>query len=190
MVFLLSLAHSFQFFQHILKILGQFRKDHHRPAIPGMAETQGTGMKALAVLTQFRFLSSVNQIAQNGVPNVGHVNTDLMGPSGFQLAGGVGVTPVAAHHFPVGHGVFGIALGDSHFLPVGGVPSDGGIHSAGVFPEGAADDGFVGPGHGVVLQLACQHHMGQIVFGNRKKPGSILVDPVDDAGPQLAVDSA
>ena len=114
--------------------------------------------------------------------DVRHVDTDLMGPSGFQFAADVGIAPVSGHHLPVGHGVLGVALCNAHLLPVTGVPSDGGIHSAAVLPEGAADDGFICSGHGVVLQLACQEGMGIVVLCHRQQTGGVLVNAVDDAG--------
>ena len=67
--------------------------------------------------------------------------------------------------------------------------ANGGIHGAAVLPEGAADDGLVGPRHGVVLQLGGKHRVGQVVFGNGEKAGGVFVDAVNNAGPQLSIDA-
>ena len=146
-------------------------------------------MQALAVLTQLRLFMSVDRIAQNRVADMGHMNTNLVGASRLQLAAHVGITPVAPDHLPVGHRIAGIAGSDGHLLPVGRMAADGGIHSSGVLPEAAADNGLVGSGHGVILQLGGQHRVGKVVFRHRQKAGGILVDAVDDAGAQLAVDA-
>ena len=69
------------------------------------------------------------------------------------------------------------------------MPPDGSVHGAAVLLQVAADNGVVGSGHGVILQLAGQHGMSQIIFRHRQKPGGILVNPVDNAGAQLSVDA-
>lgn len=155
-----------------------------------MLEAQGPCMEALAVLAQFRFFVAVNGVAQNGVTDVGHVHPNLVGAPGFQPAANVGIAPIAAYHFPVGHGRFGIALGDAHFFAVRRVAANGGVHRSGIFPEGANHNGFIGAGHGVVFQLASQHGVGVVILGHRQQAGGVLVNPVDNAGAQFPVDAA
>ncbi len=93
---------------------------------------------------------------------------DLVGAAGFQTAADVGIAPVAFYHLPVGHRRLGIALRHAHFLPVRGVPPDGRIHGAPVLLQISADNGLVGPGHGVILQLGGQHRVGQVIFCHRQ----------------------
>ena len=154
-----------------------------------MPEAEGSGVETLAVLAQLGLFMAVDGVAQDGMADVRHVDADLVGAAGFELAADVGIAPVAFDDLPVGHGVPGIALGDAHFLPVGGVPPDGGIHGAGVLPEGAADNALIGSGHGVVLELGGQPGVGVVVFRYGQQAGGILVDPVDDSGAKLAVDA-
>ena len=104
------LTHFLQLLNNLLKILRQRCEDHDRPAIPGMLEAQSTCVEALAVLAQLRFFSSVDRISQNGVADVSHVDTDLVGSACFQTAADVGIAPIASHHLPVGHRMLGIAL--------------------------------------------------------------------------------
>ena len=120
---------------------------------------------------------------------MGHVDTDLVGAAGFQLAAHVGITPVTGYYLPMGNSLFAVSLGDAHLFPVGGVAANGGIHRAAVFPERAADDGFVGAGHRMVFQLRCQNSMGKVIFGYRQKTGGVLINAVDNAGAQHAVDA-
>ena len=65
----------------------------------------------------------------------------------------------------------------------------GGVHGAGVLPKAAHSDGVILPVKTVVLQLGRQSQMGSIIFGGNDKPRGIPVNAVDDARPQLSVDS-
>ena len=158
-------------------------------AVFGIGGVGSYTAEALAVLAQLGLFAAVNEGALDGGADVRHVDTDLMGPARLQTAADVGIAPVAADHLPVGHGVPGIALGDAHLLPVGGMPPDGGVHGAGILPEGADHDALVSPRHGVILKLGSQHGVGVVIFGNRQQAGGGLVDAVDDARAQLAVDA-
>ena len=89
----------------------------------------------------------------------------------------------------MGHRFLGIALRHAHFLPIRRMPSDGCIDCAAVLPERTANDGFVSPGHGVILQLGRQNPVGKVVFCHRQKPGGVLVDAVDDARAKLPIDA-
>ena len=102
----------------------------HKMSVPGMGKAQRACVEALTVKAQLRFFSSINCVTQNGVTDVSHVYPDLMGSAGFQSAAHMGVAGVAADNLPVGDGIFGITGGDAHFLSVGGVTANGGIHSA------------------------------------------------------------
>ena len=146
-------------------------------------------MEALAVLAQLRLFVAVDRVPQNGVADVGHVDPNLVGPARFQVAADVGIAPVALDHLPVGYGGLGIALGDAHLLPIRRVPPNGGIHGAAVLFQIAADNGLVGPRHGVVFQLRGQDRVGQVIFGNGQKSGGVLINPVDNAWAQLPIDA-
>ena len=135
-------------------------------------------MEALGVLAQLGLFVAVDQIAQDGMADVGHVDADLVGAARLQLTADVGVATVTLHHFPMGHGLLGIAGGDSHLLAVGGMAANGGVHGAAVLPEGAADDALVNTVHGVILQLGSQHGVCQIVLCNSQQTGGVLVDAV------------
>lgn len=65
--------------------------DDHRLPGTGMLEAKCPSVETLAVLPQFRLFMSVDQISQNGVTDMGHVDTDLMGAACFQLTADVWV---------------------------------------------------------------------------------------------------
>ena len=126
-------AHLLQLVHDLPEILRQGGENHHGPAVPGVEEAEGARVKALAFLSQLRFLVSVDQITQDGMADVRHMDTDLMGAPRLQLTADMGIAPVAIYHFPVGHGLLGIPGGDAHLLPVRGVAADVGIDGAAVF---------------------------------------------------------
>ena len=146
-----ALVHALQLCDYFFKIFRKLCHDHHRMAVPGMGEAQNTSMQALTLLAKLFFLVTVDRVAQNGVPHIGHMDTDLVGAAGLQLAADVGLPPIPLHPFPMGDGIAGVALGNTHFLAVGGVTANGRVHRAGILLQVAADNGLVGPGHGVVF---------------------------------------
>ena len=93
---------------------------------------------------------------------------------------------VPGQHLPVGHGGTGILLRHGHALAVPGVPANGGVHGAGVVTERAVAHRVVDPGEGPVLQLGGQGLVGFIILRGDDEAAGVLVDAVDDAGPQLA----
>ena len=110
--------HLLQFFQNLPEIFRQRSKRHHRPAISGMGKAQDARMQTLALLAQFFLFVAVDRVAQNGVADVGLMDTDLVGAAGLQLAADVGIAPVAGDDLPMGHGLAGISLSDAHLFPV------------------------------------------------------------------------
>ena len=146
-----ALFHRGKFFQNILKILGQFRVDHHGMSVPGVGKAQNPCVKALGFLTQLRLFPSVDHIPQNGMTHVGHVDTNLVGTPGLQPTPHVGLATVASHHLPMGDGRLAVMLGDTHFFAVCAVAADGGIHRAGILLQIAADDGLIGARHRMVF---------------------------------------
>ena len=120
---------------------------------------------------------------------MGHMHTDLVGTTGLQLTAHMGIAPITGNDFPMGHRIAGVPFGHAHFLAVRGMAANGRIHRTGIRFQIAANNTFIGARHGVILQLGCQHHMGQIVFCHRQQTGGILIDPVDDTRTQLSVDT-
>ena len=107
-------------------------------------------MQALRVLAQLRLFPPIDEIAQDGMTERRHVHPNLVGAAGLQVAANVGVAPVPGDGLPVCDS--GLApIGNGHPLPVGGMPPNGGVHSAPILFQIAADHGFIGPGQGVIL---------------------------------------
>jgi hypothetical protein len=117
------------------------------------------------------------------------MDPDLVGAAGLQPAPQVGIAAVPLQDLPVGHGVLPIHPVNSHPLPVHRVAGDGGVHGAEVLPKAPHRHGMVFPVEAVVLQLGGQGQVGGVVFRRDEKPRGVPVDPVDDAGTELSVDS-
>ena len=56
-------THSFQLVQHLPEIFRQRGEYHHRPAVPGVGEAQGSGVEDLGALPQLRLFAAVDRIA-------------------------------------------------------------------------------------------------------------------------------
>ena len=154
-----------------------------------MLEGQFSGVEALSGQTEGLLpLPTVHRIAQHWVPDIGHVDTDLVGAASLQVALDVGIARIALQHLPMGHRPSAIRC-HSHPLPVGAMAGDGGIHGAGLRSEAAHHDGLVGARQGVVLELLGQAQVSHIVFGRDDESAGVSVDTVDDTWPQLAVDA-
>ena len=133
--------------------------------------------------------AAVEGIPGNGVADGLHVHPDLMGAAGFQAEGHKGVRLlVAALHGEMGDGIPAPFHG-GHAHPVPGMAADGHVDGAGIGLHPTLDQGAVLAGDAVGSQLAGQALVGQVVLGHHEQPRGVLVDAVDDARPQDAVDA-
>lgn len=150
--------------------------------------------------------AAVVRVADQGVPNIGHVDSYLVRAAGFQTAAHEGCVITECFNYPNARYSLPPALPE-HGLPlsVGPVAPDSRIK-----PDGAA--GFVADTrnppqpwtsrirsavakrqvtafYGVGGKLGCQSVMGSVGFGDDKQPGRILVDSMDDSGAPLSADA-
>lgn len=131
-------------------------------------------------------LAAVEDVADDGVPDVRHVHADLVGASGFE--------------FQLNEAVPGVLLAD----PVerdgclaGGVVADRlGLADRGVLADGVVDhaadrvgvpvhDGQVRLERGAGLELAGDGPVPLVVLGHDQHAGGVLVEPVDDPRAEL-----
>ena len=153
-----------------------------------MGEGQLGGVEALARQTGHGLFGPVHHIPQQGVPQIRHVDADLVGAARLQAAGDVGMAVLGVDDLPVGNCLPPV-WGDRHALAVCGVPPNGGVHRTAILPEGAHRHPVVQPEQGVILQLGGQGQVGPVVLRRDEQAGGVPVDAVDDAGTQLPVDS-
>ena len=87
-----SLSFALQLLEHGGEFGRQGAVELHRFAGAGMDEAQAGGVEALAGEAGDRLFGAVDRVSQDGVADVGHVDTDLVGAAGLQAAAQV-VTP-------------------------------------------------------------------------------------------------
>lgn len=179
---------GFQFPQLGLELLRQRAGELHQFPGAGVEEPQAHGVEALALKAGDRLFCAVNRVPQDGVADVGHVDTNLMSTAGLQAALHIGEAPEPFQYGPVGNGG-AAARHHRHLLPVHRVAADGSVHGTAVLPEVSNDDAAVDPGQGVVLELGGQLLVSEVVFRRDDEAGGVPVDAVDDAGPQLSADT-
>ena len=78
---------------------------------------------------------------------------------------------------------------DRHLLAVGLAAAQVALHKALILGKAAIDDGIVGPLHAVHCHLLGKANMRCIVFCHHQQTAGVLIDAVDDAGPDLAANA-
>ena len=134
-------------------------------------------VQALPRQTGNLFFCAVHRVAENGMPDVGHVDADLVRASRLEPAADVGIARIAGDDLPMRDRL--ASTGDHrHALAVGRVARDGRVHRAAVLAQSAHNDALVGARERVVGELC-----GEVLVRR------VAVDAVDDARAQRAADA-
>ncbi len=150
--------------------------------------------------------AAIIRVADQGVPNMGHVDSYLVRTAGFQMAANQGRVITECFNYPnVGYSLPPAMPEHGLFLAFGPVASDSGIKPNGAtgFEADARDppqpwiSGIrsavakrqVTAFDGVGGKLGCQAMMGSVGLGDDKEPGRILVDSMDNSGAPLSADA-
>jgi len=151
----------------------------------GMIECELPGVEKESRGGEFVFFP-VDRIAENGRTKVVHVDADLMGAAGVEVAedeggfrGGIG-----GERLVIGDRGFAAGwVNDGHFLAVHGVAADVGEDGALVRFRYAVGYGEIEFFHGGSLgKLGGEGLVGGVRFRDDKAAGGVLVEAVDDAG--------
>ena len=154
-----------------------------------MDEFQLARVQALAAKPLVGRGRAVKRIAEQRMPDVRHVDANLMRAPGLEPAADVRVAAVARNDLPVRDRAARALLCDGHFLAVGRMPTDGRVNRARILAHAAANDGLVYARQAAVGKLSRQRQMRKIVFRDYQQSRRVLVDAVDDAGALLAADA-
>ncbi|MNZ71118.1 hypothetical protein D3C78_894730 [compost metagenome] len=164
----------------------------HDFAGDGVSQLQHGGVQRLAVEVaqgQGQLRSRISQQAQtatvSGIPHqrmldVSHVDTDLVGTTGFQTQTQTGVATELLVHPVVGHGRTAIGH-HSHVGTLGRVTADGGIHGT-ACGHVTYGDGFVLTGDLTRLQRLHQMGLGRDRLGNHHQASGVFIQTVHYAG--------
>lgn len=135
-------------------------------------------MKKVAVVLA---AASVERIPHDRVAEVFEVDADLVGASGFWHAGDERQSGIRGQHAVV-RGGLPAAFADSHFLPVDGMPGDGGLDRAVRHAGFSFDEGEVGFFDRARGKLGAEFAVGGVSFCDGEASAGLFVEAVDDAG--------
>ena len=167
----------------------EVRVELHPLACAGMGEAEGFGMEGLTrtevetvadklhirrgALALEGDVAAIAVVVEEGVAYMAHVDADLMGAAGLELAFDKGAVGKALKDAVVGDGMLGVGVlglvidGKEH--TVAGVARKGAIDGALVLFHNSPDKGVVGALSGLVEKLKAEIGLGSLVFGNQKE---------------------
>ena len=131
---------------------------------------------------------SVYRVPSQWVPDRRHVDPYLVGPAGLRPhvqkreSRILRCDAVRRAGRPSG-------VDNAHAFAMLGVPPDGRVHHRLRLPGVAVHQRCIALGDAAVLELIRQAGVGQVVLRHHQQARGVLVQPVDDAGSQLASDT-
>ena len=87
----------------------------------------------------------------------------------------------------MGHGPASVGH-HGHALAFRGMPADGRIHRARILPDVPGHESDIAAMGGMVGKLAGKALVGHVVLRHHQQAAGHLIDPMDDAGPDLPAD--
>ena len=146
-------------------------------------------MQSLSLEFIRTFCRTINLIAQNWMSDTGHMNTDLMCPTGFKLALNVGKITKSFQYTVMSDCMSPIWCFCTHLLTICRVPTNRSVYSACILLQIAMYDSVILSCDRMFFQLFCKNLMGFIVFTDQKGTGCIHVNPMDDSRTDYTIDS-
>ncbi len=126
-------------------------------------------------------VSSIEVIARQRMPKMCHMNTNLMGSAGFdsnlEQRQRQGKFP---EHLPIAHRMPPTTCQHRHFLPMLGVPSDGGYDSATLLPHPSMNQCLVFFGQTASLESLYQAPMDHFLFCNQHHPRGVFIEAMNN----------
>src|SRR5580700_8245179 len=124
----------------------------------------------------------------------GHVDPNLMGPTGLEPASDEAYRTEGLLEPPMGRGVpSALPAHDRHFLPMAGIAPDRRHDLAGGRIEAAPDKRNIfaleRAGAAMIGEEFGQAPMRRVGLGDDQNPGCVLVEPMDDTRPPDTADS-
>jgi len=139
---------------------------------------------------------SVERIADDWVAKCLHVHTNLVGTASldadFDQREGAVSSGDALDDLDVGDGVADAFMAEraagGHAGAADEVAADGQLDGDGIFRQVAVDEREVGLGNLALAEHLAKLAVGAVVFGDEDEAAGQLVEPVDDAGAEVAAD--
>ena len=133
--------------------------------------------------------AGVGWVADDRVPEVLHVDADLMGAAGAEAAAEKGCVAEALGDFVVGNCLSSVR-DDRHSFAIARIAADCGFDRAAIIGWRAVDESEVLLADGVGVPLRCQLAMGVVMFCDEHHAARVLVEAVHDAGAELTAHAA
>src|SRR5690606_33290818 len=128
--------------------------------------------------------SAVRLVAEDGMPDVLRVHTDLVGSSGFEAKCAHARVGHRLDELVIRHGPFsGSGRTHSHLLPVAGIASEIRLDAPRVRVRYAPYHGHVTSRDAALVELAREGGVRRIVLRHAEEPGCVLVETMDEARP-------
>lgn len=176
-----------------LKLRGHGGLEVHGLVVDGVMETQLPGVQHEAGdMDDLALGVAVDGISQNGVAEAfAHVDADLVGAAGEELAADEGAVLMGGDVLPLGHGFFaGAVIEDGHALSMDGVSADHVLEAPTFFFGQAVDGGEVDFTKAALGEGFGQAAVGDVIFGDDHAAGGVFIEAVDDARAHLSADAA
>ena len=140
-------------FQKFLKILRERCCHFQIAAVRRMNQSEYHGMQSLSFQMIRIFLRTIDRISKKRMMQRRHVYTNLMCPSGFQLAFNISVIGKTFQYPVMSHRMFSVLFIDGHFFSLCRMTSNGGIYRSLIFFDHTIYNGPIFPGDGVLIIL-------------------------------------
>jgi hypothetical protein len=149
-----------------------------------MIKAESTGMEHLPHWSKNYiaiYSAPVEKITDHRRFDRSHVNTDLVGPSGFN--------PYFRQTPPIGKTLLQVPVGDcisamyrsnGHFFPVHRMPADGSYNLAITFSGATQQQGVIGFMNLSLLKISHQGSQSKLGLGHKHDPGGVLIQTVDN----------
>ena len=121
------------FTQKLFKILRQSRSEFLIFTGTRVYKADGFGMQALAVQFGRLFTAAIHRVPCHRMPQIRHVNADLVRSASFELYADVRITGIFRKHGVVCDRWLGIFISNRHFFTVNRMPTDGCVDRAALF---------------------------------------------------------
>jgi len=126
---------------------------------------------------------SVYFISQKGMPDMRHMDSDLVCPSRFQLALHIGIFTELLQNSVMSDRFLAAGFDNGHFLSVVRMSSDQRMNTALLLRQRPAHNGPVFADNAVFLELSGYGGMGDIVFAGNDRARGVLVDSMYNPRP-------
>jgi len=94
-----------------------------------------------------------------------------------------------SNFFPQGESISTATRCNRHHFSTDGMPGNGSVNPTALMGKNAMDQRNIFLLDGPFFELPGKKLMGHIIFCHKQEPGSIFIEPVNNAGPEFSADA-